>query len=51
MRWDLSPNVALKIQLDRFKVHSNAGGGWVNSNAQGAKGTLGSVVVDFVWGQ
>lgn len=50
-RWDVLPNAALKLQVDRFTVHPNGAAGWVMGNAAGTSGTLYSVVFDFVWGQ
>jgi hypothetical protein len=51
MRWDFAPNAALKLQVDRFDVRSNGGAGWRFSDSRPARGTLVSVLVDFVWGQ
>jgi len=51
LRWDLLPNAAVKLQVDRFKVHANGSAGWVHGDGRAARGTLYSVVFDFVWGQ
>lgn len=51
LRWDFASNAALKFQVDRFHVRQNGGAGWRNHDGQAAKGTLVSVLVDFVWGQ
>ncbi|MFO1265837.1 MAG: hypothetical protein U1F25_18850 [Rubrivivax sp.] len=51
LRWDFRRNAALKLQVDRFKVHPNGGAQWTHSDAGAARGTLVSAVVDFVWGQ
>ncbi|RZI67094.1 MAG: hypothetical protein EOP13_29210 [Pseudomonas sp.] len=51
LRWDFMPNAALKLQVDRFDVRANGAAGWRFANSQGARGTLMSVLVDFVWGQ
>lgn len=51
MRWDFTPNTALKLQVDRFNVHPNGGAGWRFADVRPARGTLLSVLVDFVWGQ
>jgi hypothetical protein len=49
-RWDFAANAALKFQVDRFNVRQNGGAGWRHHDGQAAKGTLVSVLVDFVWG-
>ena len=51
LRWDFLPNAALKLQVDRFDVNRNGSAGWRYSDGRAAKGTLVSVLVDFVWGQ
>lgn len=51
VRWDFSPTAALKLQADRSTVYNNGGAGWRFSDAQAAKATVYSVVVDVVWGQ
>jgi len=51
LRWDFMPNAALKLQVDRFDVRSNGAAGWRFADSRGARGTLVSVLVDFVWGQ
>jgi hypothetical protein len=51
LRWDLLPNAALKLQVDKFRVHPNGSAGWVGGDTRGTSGTLYSVVLDFVWGQ
>lgn len=51
LRWDFSSNAALKLQVDRFNIHNHGGAGWRNYDGRAARGTLVSVLVDFVWGQ
>ncbi|WP_231502166.1 hypothetical protein [Paracidovorax avenae] len=51
LRWDFASNAALKFQVDRFHVRQNGAAGWRNHDGQAAKGTLVSLLVDFVWGQ
>ncbi len=51
LRWDFASNAALKFQVDRFNVRQNGAAGWRNHDGRAAKGTLVSVLVDFVWGQ
>jgi hypothetical protein len=51
LRWDFRPDAALKLQVDRFNVRPFGGASWRSSDAQGTRGTLVSVLVDFVWGQ
>ncbi len=51
LRWDFMPNAAVKLQVDRFNVHSHGGAGWRSYDGTSGKGTLVSVLVDFVWGQ
>lgn len=50
LRWDFASNAALKLQADRFNVRRNGGANWRNHDGQAAKGTLFSILVDFVWG-
>jgi hypothetical protein len=49
LRWDCLPTAALKLQVDRFKVHPNGAAGWVGGDTRPARGTLYSVVFDFTW--
>lgn len=51
LRWDFQANAALKLQVDRFDVKRNGSAGWRYSDGRAARGTLVSVLVDFVWGQ
>jgi len=51
MRWDFAPTAALKLQVDRFDVRHHGGAAWRFYDSSAAKGTLVSVLVDFVWGQ
>lgn len=51
LRWDFLPNAALKLQVDRFNVRQHGGAGWRFYDGSAGKGTLVSVLVDFVWGQ
>jgi hypothetical protein len=51
LRWDFSPNAALKLQVDRFDVHRHGGAGWRSYDGRATQGTLVSMLVDFVWGQ
>ena len=51
LRWDFMSNAALKLQVDRFDVNRNGSAGWRYSDGRAARGTLVSVLVDFVWGQ
>ncbi|MGF6527954.1 porin [Variovorax sp. PvP013] len=51
LRWDFMPNAALKLQVDRFDVRRNGAAGWRFADDRGGRGTLVSVLVDFVWGQ
>lgn len=51
LRWDMLSQAALKLQIDRFHVHPNGSAGWYRADARAARGTLVSVLVDFVWGQ
>lgn len=51
LRWDFKPNAALKLQVDRFDVKRNGSAGWRYSDGRPGRGTLVSVLVDFVWGQ
>jgi hypothetical protein len=50
LRWDFSPSAALKLQADRFNVHPMGSAEWSSSDGRAARGTLVSVLVDFVWG-
>ncbi len=50
LRWDVLPNAAIKLQLERFRVHPNGGGAWRHADNLGARGLLFSAVLDFVWG-
>ncbi len=51
LRWDFKPNAALKLQVDRFDVKRNGSAGWRYSDGRPTRGTLFTVLVDFVWGQ
>lgn len=51
LRWDCATNASLKLQVDRFHVHANGAAGWRRSDGQAMRGTLYSLVFDFVWGQ
>lgn len=51
LRWDFQSNAALKLQVDRFDVKRNGSAGWRYSDGRPTRGTLVSVLVDFVWGQ
>lgn len=51
LRWDFAPNAALKLQIDRFNIRQHGGAGWRFYDGSAARGTLTSVLVDFVWGQ
>jgi len=51
LRWDFRSNAALKLQVDRFDVRAHGAAGWRFSDGRAARGTLVSVLVDFVWGQ
>jgi hypothetical protein len=51
LRWDFKANAALKLQVDRFDVKRNGSAGWRYSDGRPTRGTLVSVLVDFVWGQ
>jgi hypothetical protein len=51
LRWDATPHMALKLQVDRFKVYPDGSAAWVYGNASGTQGNLVSMSMDFVWGQ
>jgi hypothetical protein len=51
LRWDFASTAALKLQLDRFDVRRDGGAGWRFSDSRPARGTVFTVLVDFVWGQ
>lgn len=51
LRWDFAPSAALKLQVDRFEVRQHGGAGWRFYDGRAGRGTLVSVLVDFVWGQ
>jgi hypothetical protein len=50
LRWDCTPTSALKLQLDRYDVHANGAAGWRGGDTRPARGTIVSVLLDFVWG-
>lgn len=49
LRWDLHPQMALKTQWERVRVHPNGSGLWANATTQGAVSHVGSVALDFVF--
>lgn len=49
MRWDLAPQLALKLQWDRFLVESNGSRAFRNGMNQGGRVDVGSLVLDFVF--
>lgn len=51
LRWDLWPNAAIKLQVERFRVHANGAGAWLHTDNRAARGLLYSAALDFVWGQ
>ena len=51
LRWDFTPTAALKLQVDRFDVRTDGAAGWRFADGRSGRGTLVSVLVDFVWGQ
>lgn len=51
LRWDFRSDAALKLQVDRFDVRRNGAAGWRFADDRAGRGTLVSVLVDFVWGQ
>ncbi|TDM08780.1 MAG: hypothetical protein C4K60_05155 [Ideonella sp. MAG2] len=50
LRWDATPQMALKFQIDRFRVYPSGSAAWMNGTASAARGNLVSVGLDFVWG-
>ncbi len=52
MRWELASRVALKLQVDRTKVHAYGAGQWQSDGSPVATNNLvTSLALDFVWGQ
>lgn len=51
IRWDFAPNAALTFQVDRFDIRQDGGAAWRGYQGQAVKGTLVTLLVDFVWGQ
>ncbi len=49
LRWDFQPQVALKMQWERVRVHPNGSGLWANATTQGAVNHVSSVALDFVF--
>lgn len=49
LRWDLHPQMALKMQWERVRVHPNGSGLWANATTQGAVNHVGSATLDFVF--
>lgn len=50
LRWDLSPQAALKFQVDRFKVHGDGAGHWARGTGRPDRVTLLTLMLDFTWG-
>ncbi len=52
VRWDVSSNMALKFQLDRVHVRPHGAAMWrTDGRPRDAHNTIGSLALDFVWGQ
>ncbi len=51
IRWDFAPNAALTFQVERFDIRRDGGAAWRGYEGQAVKGTLVTLLVDFVWGQ
>jgi hypothetical protein len=49
VRWDVQPQMALKLQWDRVKVHDNGGGLWANSDLRSSTNYVVGVGLDFVF--
>lgn len=48
-RWDLSPQMALKVQWDHIRVPANGATLWGRATTQAARANVGTVVLDFVF--
>ncbi|MGD9842013.1 MAG: hypothetical protein AB7U99_03790, partial [Steroidobacteraceae bacterium] len=48
-RWDLTSELALKVQWDRIRVDANGSGAWANASLDAAHANVGSVMLDFVF--
>lgn len=52
LRWDVASNTALKFQLDHVNVRPYGAALWrTDAGPTGARNTVASVALDFVWGQ
>ncbi|MDO9236404.1 MAG: hypothetical protein Q7U28_10295 [Aquabacterium sp.] len=49
MRWEFHPQIALKVQVDRFWVESFGSGLWVGSEQQQAHPFVATTALDFVF--
>ncbi len=48
-RWDLHPQIALKLQLDHFRIDANGGANWGNQSKDAASPNVVSATMDFVF--
>jgi hypothetical protein len=49
MRWDMTPQLALKLQWDRFQVRANGSGLWGNGTASPGRADVYSASLNFVF--
>ncbi len=49
LRWDLHPQIALKLQWDQVRVGSNGGMLWAKSSLDAARAHIATALVDFVF--
>jgi hypothetical protein len=49
LRWDLQPQLALKLQLDRVRISARGGRLWANATLDGGRAQVVSAVLDFVF--
>ncbi len=50
LRWDVTPQTALKFQVDRFKVHAAGAASWRGGTDRPDRATVFTLLLDFVWG-
>lgn len=49
VRWDVRPQIALKVQWDHVRIGTNGGLLWFNSTLNSGRADVGTVVLDFVF--
>lgn len=49
VRWDWSPQAALKLQLDRFQIHPNGAAGWHGGGNGAGSGRMLTLTLDLAW--